>query len=114
MLSLQTTRQYRKDRKAMMRRGLPMNLLDGVLELLVAEKPLDPQYRDHALIGNYAGFRECHILKLAAAHNPRWRRGIGIILHGALPQTPSLREAKPPYAPLRAAAPRCGVSDFLF
>ena len=62
MLNLQTTSQYRKDRKLMVKRGLPMNLLDDILQLLVDEKPLDPKHRDHALIGNYAGFRECHIL----------------------------------------------------
>ena len=62
MLNLQTTGQYRKDRKLMIKRGLPMNLLDDVLQTLVEEKPLDPKHRDHALIGNYAGFRECHIL----------------------------------------------------
>ena len=26
------------------------------------EQQLDDRYRDHGLIGNYAGFRECHIL----------------------------------------------------
>ena len=46
----------------MAKRGLPMNLLDDILQLLVDEKPLDPKHRDHALIGNYAGFHECHIL----------------------------------------------------
>ena len=23
--------------------------------------PLEPKHRDHALTGNYAGFRECHV-----------------------------------------------------
>ena len=61
MLNLQATTQYRKDRKRAIKRGLPMNLLDDVLQTLIEEKPLDPKHNDHALTGNYAGFRECHI-----------------------------------------------------
>ena len=37
MLNLQTTAQYRKDRKRAIKRGLPMNLLDDVLDLLIEE-----------------------------------------------------------------------------
>ena len=62
MLDLQMTTQYRKDKKRAVKRGLPINLLDDVLETLVEEKPLDPKYLDHELKGRYAGFRECHIL----------------------------------------------------
>lgn len=61
MLKLQTTAAYRKDRKRAIKRGLPMNLLDDVLQTLVEEKPLAEKYRDHELKGVYAGFRECHI-----------------------------------------------------
>jgi mRNA interferase YafQ len=38
-----------------------MNLLDDLIQNLIEEKPLDTKYRDHALSGAYAGFRECHI-----------------------------------------------------
>jgi mRNA interferase YafQ len=62
MLNLQPTSQYRKDRKRAIKRGLPMNLLDDVLQTLAEEKPLAPKHKDHALVGDYAGFRECHIL----------------------------------------------------
>ena len=61
MLTLRTSSKYRKDRKCAIKQGLPMYLLDDVLQLLVEEKPLDLKYNDHALVGNYAGFRECHI-----------------------------------------------------
>ena len=33
-----------------------------MLDYLVMEQLLPAKYRDHALSGNYAGFRECHIL----------------------------------------------------
>ena len=62
MLTLRASAKYRKDRKRAMKQGLPMNLLDDVLQQLAEEKPLDPKYNDHALVGNYAGFRECHIM----------------------------------------------------
>jgi mRNA interferase YafQ len=62
MLNLQPTSQYRKDRNRAIKRGLPMNLLDDVLQTLAEEKPLAPKHEDHALVGDYAGFRECHIL----------------------------------------------------
>ena len=61
MLILQPTTQYRKDRKRAIKRGLPMNLLDDVLQTLVEEKPLAPKHSDHDLTGKYTGFRECHI-----------------------------------------------------
>jgi mRNA interferase YafQ len=40
-----------------------MNLarLKQAMALLVAnDGPLDPEWRDHALSGNWQGFRECH------------------------------------------------------
>jgi len=61
MLRLQTTTQYRKDRKLAIKRGLQMGLLDGVIQTLIEGKPLAPRHHDHALMGRYAGFRECHI-----------------------------------------------------
>lgn len=61
MLTIYSTSQYKKDRKKAIKRGLPMKELDKVIECLQEEKTLEPKYRDHALSGNYAGFRECHI-----------------------------------------------------
>ena len=58
MLNLQTTALYRKDRKRAIKRGLPIELFDEVLQTLIEEKPLDPKHRDHELVGIYAGLRE--------------------------------------------------------
>ena len=33
----------------------------AVLDRLCAEEPLDARHRDHALMGSYIGFRECHV-----------------------------------------------------
>jgi len=56
-----TTSQYRKDIKRIQKQGLDLSLLNNVLEILIVGKPLPPQYKDHALKGNYIGLRECHI-----------------------------------------------------
>jgi len=61
MLKLQTTTQYHKDRRRAIKRGFDMQRLDNVIQMLQQEKRLDFQYHDHALIGSYSGFSECHI-----------------------------------------------------
>lgn len=61
-MTLQTTAQFRKDYKLAKKRGYKMDLLEEVLQTLLEEKPLDKKYLDHALTGNYIGFRECHIM----------------------------------------------------
>ena len=56
------TTQFKKDFKLAMKRGLKIKLLEEVITSLAAGEPLDDKYRDHALSGNWAGFRECHVL----------------------------------------------------
>ncbi len=60
-LELVPTSQFKKDYKRARRRGLDMGELQAVLDRLCAEEPLDERHRDHALAGNYMGFRECRI-----------------------------------------------------
>ncbi|ALV00752.1 type II toxin-antitoxin system YafQ family toxin [Campylobacter jejuni] len=36
-------------------------LIDEVVEKLSNDETLEEKYKDHALKGNYIGFRECHI-----------------------------------------------------
>jgi len=62
MLDLVTTSTFRKDLKFAKKRGYDLSLLETVLNTLLEEKNLDKRYHDHALTGNYIGFRECHIL----------------------------------------------------
>jgi len=61
MLELVTTTQFRKDLKRLRKRGADMQKLDAVLKTLCAEQPLADRHRDHALVGDYIGFRECHV-----------------------------------------------------
>ena len=45
----------------MLKRGCKREQMETVLSLLSNKQSLPPKYRDHALTGNYAGTRECHI-----------------------------------------------------
>lgn len=62
MLELVTTSTFRKDLKIAKKRGYNLSLIELVIDELLKENTLAQKYKDHALIGNYAGFRECHIL----------------------------------------------------
>ena len=46
----------------MEKRGYDMSLIDELIENLLAGQPLPPSKQDHALHGNWRGYRECHIL----------------------------------------------------
>lgn len=61
MLELVMTTQFRKDLKRINKRGKDLSLLKDVLQMLRKEQVLGEKFRDHALTGNYIGFRECHI-----------------------------------------------------
>ena len=52
---------FKKQYKLMMKRGENIELLDNVIRMLAAGETLPPEYRDHILIGDYAGLHECHI-----------------------------------------------------
>ncbi len=61
MLDIRYSAKFKKDYKAVIKRGYLPQLLQAVLELLCSEQPLPPKYKDHNLSGNYEGHRECHI-----------------------------------------------------
>lgn len=62
MLELVTTSTFRKDLKIAKKRGYDLSLIEFVIDELLKENTLASKYKDHALTGNYRGFRECHIL----------------------------------------------------
>ncbi|MBQ4381606.1 MAG: type II toxin-antitoxin system YafQ family toxin [Oscillospiraceae bacterium] len=61
MLELKVTSQFKKDYKRMKKQGRDVSLLKKVIDDLLAGKDLEERHRDHALTGNYTGFRECHV-----------------------------------------------------
>ena len=60
-LKLVPTSQFKKDPKRIRKRGYDLGALEIVLDKLCACQPLEKRNHDHALSGNYVGFRECHI-----------------------------------------------------
>ena len=61
MLKVRYSARFKKDFKAILKRGYDENLLQQTIELLVNESPLPQKYLDHILAGQYTGHRECHI-----------------------------------------------------
>lgn len=55
------TGQFEKDVKRSVRRGKELEKFKLIARTLLSGKPLDPLHRDHRLVGNYQGRRECHI-----------------------------------------------------
>ncbi|MBU4271983.1 MAG: type II toxin-antitoxin system YafQ family toxin [Planctomycetes bacterium] len=55
------TRQFERDVKRAKKRGKTLDKLKIIVRTLVEGKKLDPLQRDHSLLGNYCGRRECRI-----------------------------------------------------
>ena len=55
------SRQFDRDIKSMKRRGKNPEKLKIIIRSLISKEPLDQIHRDHKLIGNWQGRRECHI-----------------------------------------------------
>ena len=56
------TTQFKKDYRLAKRQNKNPDLLMEVVALLAEGKTLPAKYHEHPLIGNWKGFRECHIL----------------------------------------------------
>ncbi|MCD7762000.1 MAG: type II toxin-antitoxin system YafQ family toxin [Lachnospiraceae bacterium] len=61
MYELRPTSKFQKDLKRAKKRGYDISLLTRIIKMLVAGEPLPKENRDHQLLGDYAGCRECHI-----------------------------------------------------
>ena len=55
------TTRFKKDLKLAKKRGYDLSLLSEVVDLLAKGISLPEKNKDHTLIGNYVGCRECHI-----------------------------------------------------
>jgi len=55
------TGQLKRDLKKILAGGKEKKEFIGIARKLIDGEKLDPEHRDHKLVGNYAGRRECHI-----------------------------------------------------
>ena len=61
MLKLKTTNRFENDYKKSLKSGRDMVRLKRTMSWIANEQSLPPELRDHKLIGNYQGRRECHL-----------------------------------------------------
>lgn len=61
MLEIVMSNRFKKDLKLAARRGYNFELLDEIVNKLARKELLPEKNRDHALSGDYARCRECHI-----------------------------------------------------
>ena len=62
--TIKFTAKFKKDYKLALKRGYSREKLETVIALLAEgtnQEILLSKYRDHALSGNWSGYRECHI-----------------------------------------------------
>ncbi len=61
MLTIKYQTMFKKDFKRLKKRGYDLQKLKKVIEILASGEELPPMYKDHNLVGNFVGCRECHI-----------------------------------------------------
>jgi mRNA interferase YafQ len=61
MKAVRRTPQFKRDVKRMQRQGKDLTKLKRLLESLIQGEGLSARHRDHVLVGQYKGTRECHI-----------------------------------------------------
>lgn len=55
------TNQFKKDLKLARKQGKNEDKMWEIVERLANGEELEEKYKDHNLVGEYAGYRECHI-----------------------------------------------------
>jgi mRNA interferase YafQ len=61
MRAIRRTLEFKRDVKRVQRQGKDLGRLKWVIERLVEGQGLSAEYRDHVLVGQYKGTRECHL-----------------------------------------------------
>lgn len=59
---LYLTNSFKRDYKKIVKRGYDIELMETVVDILLTGEALPEKNKDHALSGNWKGYRECHIL----------------------------------------------------
>lgn len=58
---IERSSQFKRDYKRMKRQGADLEKLIVVIRQLADGRQLEERLRDHALHGNWRGYRECHL-----------------------------------------------------
>lgn len=61
MLELTTSSRFRRELKKVLRDGRDKAKLASITDALIAGRPLPQAICDHALSGEWRGYRDCHI-----------------------------------------------------
>lgn len=61
MLTIKYQTTFKRDYKRIKKRGYDVTKLAEVVDMLASGQELPAKYKDHPLIGDYEGCRECHI-----------------------------------------------------
>jgi len=65
MLDIVRASKFKKDLKKLIKQRKDLDMLEKIIKTLRSKKPLPKKHCDHNLIGEWHGYRECHI-------NPDW------------------------------------------
>ena len=60
-MKFRQTSQFKTDIKKQIKKGKDPDKLTSLIKLLIQDDSLPQKYKDHALIGNWVGRRDCHI-----------------------------------------------------
>lgn len=61
MRSIHYSNKFKKNMELMVKRGKDVESIKTVMAALARGEVLDRKYKDHALAGKFAGFRDCHV-----------------------------------------------------
>ena len=61
MRVIKTSSKFRKELKKIANRTSVISEVNKVIGLLASGQPIPKDYKDHALTGNWAGFRDLHV-----------------------------------------------------
>lgn len=61
MKNLSRSNSFKKELKQVLLRGKDIKKLEDIIHILQKSEKIPPKFKDHALVGNYKGFRELHI-----------------------------------------------------
>ncbi len=60
-MNIHYTSQFKRDYKRIKKQNKDLSKLRTVIEILATGNDLEPKYKDHSLIGEWKGYRDCHI-----------------------------------------------------